>query len=106
MISPDFLASNFIQNEEVPRFLERNVKEGLRIIPIIVKPCTWLEIKWLTRFMARSKDGRPLSDGDENQIEADLTAIATEVDHRLKYAGIRAEPKTFIPLPPLLPDTF
>ncbi len=37
MISPDFLASNFIQNEEVPRFLERNAKEGLRIIPIIVK---------------------------------------------------------------------
>ncbi len=100
MISPDFLTSNFIQNEEVPRFLERNAKEGLRIIPIIVKPCAWLEIKWLTRFMARPKDGRPLSDGDENQVEADLAAIASEVDHLLKHAGIRAESRTFIALPP------
>lgn len=100
MISPDFLASNFIQNEEVPRFLRRNAKEGLRIIPIILKPCSWLEIKWLARIMARPKDGRPISAGDENQVEADLFAIATEIDHLLKHAGIRAEPKTFIPLPP------
>jgi hypothetical protein len=100
MISPEFLVSNFIQNEEVPRCLERNAKESLRIIPIIVKPCAWKEIKWLARFMARPKDGRPLSAGDENQIDADLAAIATEVVHLLKHAGIRAEPKTFIPLPP------
>jgi hypothetical protein len=49
MISPDFLASHFIQNEEVPHFLERNAKEGLRIIPIIVKPCAWLEFNMLDK---------------------------------------------------------
>jgi len=52
--------------------------------------------------MARPQDGRPLSAGDENQIDTDLTAIATEVDHLLKHAGIRAETKKFIPLPCLL----
>jgi len=55
LISADFLASKFIISEEVPRLLERNTKAGLRIIPIILRPCNWLEIKWLARFMSVQK---------------------------------------------------
>jgi len=46
LISADFLTSKFILGEEVPRLLERREKEGLRIFPVIVKPCAWQHVKW------------------------------------------------------------
>jgi hypothetical protein len=83
LVSANFLTSQFILGEEVPRLLERRDKEGLRIFPVIVKPCVWQAVGWLSRVQARPKDGRPLSAGDENQIDADLAAIATEVHELL-----------------------
>jgi cellulose biosynthesis protein BcsQ len=79
MISASFLNSDFIIKEEIPRLLERREKEGLRILPVIVKPCAWQQVKWLPRILARPKDGRPLSGGNEHEIDADLAAIAEEI---------------------------
>jgi hypothetical protein len=85
LVSANFLTSQFILGEEVPRLLERRDTEGLRIFPVIVKPCAWQTVGWLSRMQVRPKDGRPLSAGDEHQIDADLTSIAEElaaiVDH-------------------------
>jgi hypothetical protein len=83
LVSANFLTSQFILGEEVPRLLERRDKEGLHIFPVIVKPCVWQTVGWLSRMQARPKDGRPLSAGDEHQIDADLAAIATEVHELL-----------------------
>ncbi len=41
LVSTNFLTSQFILGEQVPRLLERREKEGVRIFPIIVKPCAW-----------------------------------------------------------------
>ncbi|MBM3235730.1 toll/interleukin-1 receptor domain-containing protein [Candidatus Poribacteria bacterium] len=79
MVSANFLTSKFILNEEVPRLLERREKEGMRVFPVIVKPCAWKRVKWLARMQLRPKDGNPLSAGDEHQIDVDLAAIAEEV---------------------------
>ncbi len=79
LISADFLTSKFILGEEVPRLLERRQKEGLRVIPLIVRPCAWKVLRWLSPIQARPKDGRPLSGGSEHQIEEDLAALAKEV---------------------------
>jgi predicted Ser/Thr protein kinase len=79
LVSADFLASRFIQGEEVPRLLERRDEEGVHIFPIIVRPCAWKRVRWLTRLQVRPKYGHPLSDGTEHQIDADLAVIADEV---------------------------
>jgi hypothetical protein len=79
LISADFLTSNFIVSEEVPRLLERKDKEGLRIFPVIIRPCAWKHVKWLARMNLRPMDGKSISSGDEHQIDADLAAIADEV---------------------------
>ena len=50
MVSADFLTSNFILGEEVPRLLERRHNEGLRVFPVIVRPCQWKQVKWLARM--------------------------------------------------------
>jgi hypothetical protein len=79
LVSANFLTSQFILGEEVPRLLERREKEGLHVFPIIVKPCAWQQVNWLARIQVRPRDGRPLSAGSDHQIDADLAAIATEV---------------------------
>ncbi len=79
MVSANFLTSNFILSEEVPRFLQRRQQEGLRIFPVIVSPCAWKKVSWLSRMQIRPKDGKPLSAGNDYEIDADLAAIAEEI---------------------------
>ena len=79
LISADFLTSQFILGEEVPALLQRRDTEGVHIYPIIVRPCAWKAVKWLSRIQVRPKDGRALSGGTDYQIDADLAAVAEEI---------------------------
>ena len=92
LVSADFLTSNFILSEEVPRLLEHKDNEGLRIFPVIIRPCAWKHVKWLARMNLRPKGGKTISSGDEHQIDADLATIADEV------AGIIESKTTKTPL--------
>ncbi|MEA3463146.1 MAG: toll/interleukin-1 receptor domain-containing protein, partial [Bacteroidota bacterium] len=99
LVSADFLTSKFILSKEIPDLLERRDKEGLRIFPVIIKPCAYKQVEWLARMNLRPKDGRPIQGGSEFQIETDLTAIADEI------AGIigpieMPESEGYIPLGP------
>ena len=66
LVTADFLTSQFILGEEVPRLLQRRDAEGLRVFPVIVKPCAWKMVPWLSRMQVRPKDGRPLSRRDRS----------------------------------------
>ncbi len=79
MISADYLASPFIRNVEIVSLLRRREKEGLVVLPIIVRPCAWDCIPWLSQMMVRPVDGRAISTGSRGQIDRDLAAIAREV---------------------------
>jgi len=79
LISADFITSKFIRSEEVPKLIERREKEGIRIFPVVIKPCPWKQVKWLARMNLRPKDGRPISGGNEHQINTDMMNIAEEV---------------------------
>lgn len=39
LVSTDFLASDFVMNQEVPKLLENAQQRGVRIIPFIIAPC-------------------------------------------------------------------
>jgi hypothetical protein len=57
LISDDFLTSQFILGQEVPRLLRRRKEEGLRVIPLIVWPCAWQQVSWLKDIQSRPLDG-------------------------------------------------
>ncbi len=84
LISADFLTSKFIRDTEIPRLLERRAAEGVRILPLIVRPCPWRRVEWLAAIQCRPKDGRALTEGAPVQIEKDLSALAEEVADLLK----------------------
>jgi len=84
LISTDFLISDFIRGQEVPRLLKRRAAGGLRVIPLIVHPCPWQAVDWLSSIQCRPKDGRPLAKGSKTQVDEDLTALALEIHALLK----------------------
>ena len=79
LISANFLTSNFILKEEIPRLLELRAKKGMRIFPVVIKSCAWNQVKWVSQMNLRPEDGKPISGGTEHQIDTDLTNIANEV---------------------------
>ncbi|NIM16858.1 MAG: TIR domain-containing protein [Candidatus Aminicenantes bacterium] len=100
MISAHFLTSNFIRKEEVPRILDRRMKEGVRVIPFIVKPCAWKTVRWLAALQVTPKDGEPLSTRQEAEIDRVLANFAERIASLLKQKEIKEPEIHFLPLPP------
>ncbi len=57
LVTEPFLASDFCQLEEIPVLLQRARRGDLKLLPVLVEPCTWKEEPWLRRLqMSTSKD--------------------------------------------------
>jgi hypothetical protein len=78
LVSPAFLASEFIWAQEMPR-IAAHAALGMDALPLIVRPCAWRLEEFLAQLNARPTDGRPLSLGSEGQVDADLSAFAYEL---------------------------
>ncbi len=70
LVSTDFLASDFISNDELPPILRKAQEEGTCILPLIVAPCEY-EISELGDFQAVNSPDKTLADlgKDEAAIE-------------------------------------
>ncbi len=79
MISPDYLASDFILGEEVPELLRRRQEEGLVIIPIIVRPCLWHTVDWLRQLQIFPRDARPLESFDDYELDSELVKLVKSI---------------------------
>lgn len=100
LVSANFLNSKFILTEEVPRLLQHRAEKSLRVFPVIIKPFALETVGWLRRLQLRPKDARPLSAGNENQIDSDLASIATEIYLLLRSATTQTHARQFVPLAP------
>ncbi len=79
LISADFLTSDFVLDEEVPKLLQAHKKGGMSIFPVLVWPCPWKRVNWLARLQVRPHGARPIAGGSEFEIRQDFSAIADEV---------------------------
>ncbi|MBF0428621.1 MAG: toll/interleukin-1 receptor domain-containing protein [Magnetococcales bacterium] len=41
LVSPSFIASDFIDSEEVSRLMKRRETDNICVIPILIRPCNW-----------------------------------------------------------------
>ncbi|ODS32365.1 MAG: hypothetical protein SCARUB_02516 [Candidatus Scalindua rubra] len=60
LISADFLASEFIVNDEMPPLLTVAEKEDAVILPVIVSPCMFEQTESLSKFQAVNPPTKPL----------------------------------------------
>ena len=84
LVSPDYLASDFIQEKEQPRFLQRRKDLKAKIIPIIVRPCMWLSEPELSAIQSLPRDNKAVITFSKDNGERDevWTAIAQEIAKR------------------------
>jgi tetratricopeptide (TPR) repeat protein len=90
LISKDFLTSRFIKETEVSRLLKRRRDEGLRVIPLFVRPCAWQAVDWLAEIQGGPKDAKPLSEHRKSPADQILANLALEIRGWLNEA--REEP--------------
>jgi hypothetical protein len=59
LVSPDFMASNYIHNVELKRAIERHQRGEARVIPVILRYIYW-QGEPLGKLQALPKDGKPV----------------------------------------------
>lgn len=57
VVTPGFLNSKFIQQQEVPKLLKKRSEEGMYVLPVLAVDCTWEDWDYLkeTQMLAGEK---------------------------------------------------
>lgn len=84
LISADFIASDFIAEDELPPLLEAASEDGATILPVIISPSRFDLIDSLFRFQAANQLEKPLVEMSVGEREAVLDKVARAVEDALK----------------------
>ena len=79
LVSTDFLASDFILQDELPPLLKAAEKDGAIILPIILKSCRYTDSKHLKEFQAVNDPRKPLSILTENEQDEVLLGLSNRI---------------------------
>jgi hypothetical protein len=82
LVSPDFLASDYIWKKEMS-LIQDHERKGMKVFPLIVRPCAWKIETVLKQTQARPAGGRALSMGSEAQIDLALSTFVYELAERI-----------------------
>ncbi|EGR4159191.1 TPA: toll/interleukin-1 receptor domain-containing protein [Vibrio cholerae] len=84
LISADFLASDFIVNNELPPLLSNAEVQGTKIVPVIVSPCRFARDPQISKFQAVNNPSTPLSTMQEYEREVIYDKLASEIESVVK----------------------
>ena len=90
LISPDFLASDFIANEELPPLLKAWKLNTVKILPVILKPCLFHRTEVLSKIQCANDPKNPLaslSDTQQDEIWVDIVEAACKEIAEYKNAS-------------------
>jgi len=83
MISADFMASDFIIDDELPPLLQDAEVKGTKIVPLILSPCRFSREPTLSRFQAANQPNEPLSLMSEDHREEIYDKLASDIEKAL-----------------------
>lgn len=78
LVTPHFLASDFIAEHELPRLLDAAVNEGLVILWVAVSPSMYKETE-IGEYQAANDPTRPLASLPQHEVEEELVAICQKI---------------------------
>ena len=90
LISADFLASDYVQSEELPALLKAAEQRGLLILQVIVSPSRF-ERTQLAQLQAVNSPAEPLINMNEYQRELLLESLAARIESAVQTEDIRAQ---------------
>ena len=76
LISADYLASDFCVKEEIPYLLDRRARNGMTLIPVLLRPCLWKAVPWLTPIQMLPRDGKCVSSDFKDDWDVPFTEVA------------------------------
>lgn len=79
LVSPDFMASDFITNEELQPILNKAVVEGTKILTLILRPTPLLKESGILKYQAVNDPKKPLSGMTEYEQEMVLVNLADAI---------------------------
>lgn len=80
LVSADFLASDFIINNELPPLLKAAENKGTKIIPVIVKPCRFQREESISQFQASNDPINPLCKLQEWEQESVFEKVSQMIE--------------------------
>lgn len=79
LISSDFLASDYIINQELPAILKRHEEKGQVVIPVIARPALWTNAPELRKLQVWPRDARPLSGLSILELDNELADLSKRI---------------------------
>ncbi|EWM64140.1 MULTISPECIES: toll/interleukin-1 receptor domain-containing protein [unclassified Micromonospora] len=83
LISSDFLASDLIVNEELPKLFQAAEHEGTKIMPLILRPSRFERTPILSAFQSVNPPSHPLSALRRSQWEKILANLSDAIEDEL-----------------------
>ena len=84
LFSPNFMASDFIINNELQPLLENAEKKGVKIMPVMVRPCAAFEESGLSDFQAPNGPDKTLIEMTEGEIDRTLKKLYEDIKYFIK----------------------
>ncbi len=79
LISADYLDSDFCVKEEIPYLLERRARNGMTLIPVLLRPCAWKVCHWLTPIQMIPRDGQSVTSDFGDNWDEPFTEVAERI---------------------------
>ena len=115
LVSADFLASDFVEKEELPPLLKKAEENGTKIVSVILSPCLFRETTSISRFMTLNDPQEPLDKLNESERNEHWVRLARiildqlgEVKKPEAHAApedLFAEPEPEVETRPVAPPT-
>ena len=87
LVSTDFLASDFVENNELPEILKKERQKNLKIFCLLVKPCLFKE-SCLSEFQAENLPEKTLVEMNEAQQERAYVKLMNDVEEILSSSDL------------------
>ena len=79
LISSDYLSSDFCTKEEIPYLLERREKDGMILIPVLLRPCLWKAVSWLNKLQMLPRDDKSVSEDFKDTWDTVFKEVAETI---------------------------
>jgi len=109
LVSPAFLASEYIRNNELPILLRRAREEGVLILPIILRPCLYTTIRFnfpdpetgpeqfsLADLQAANSPNHSLSELDETNQDRALVSVCRRIQQVLQSGQTEVDALAYV----------